>query len=39
MSAYVSDWSQEVYGDFRRYAVPGAPIQVRRDYLNDYLQH
>src|SRR5262245_6811864 len=39
MSAYVSDWSQEVYGDFRRYAVPGAPITLRRDYLNDYLQH
>jgi hypothetical protein len=39
MSQYVSDWSQEVYGDFRRYAVPGAPITLRRDYLNDYLQH
>jgi hypothetical protein len=39
MNAYVSDWSQEVYADFRRYAVPGAPIPLRRDYLNDYLQH
>jgi hypothetical protein len=39
MAAYVSDWSQEVYGDVRRFAVPGAPISVRRDYLNDYLQH
>jgi hypothetical protein len=39
MNAYVSDWSQEVYGDFRRYAVPGAPIIQRRDYLNDYLEH
>lgn len=39
MNAYVSDWSQEVYGDFRRYAVPGAPVTLRRDYLNDYLQH
>ena len=39
MNAFVSDWSQEVYGDFRRYAVPGAPITLRRDYLNDYLQH
>jgi hypothetical protein len=39
MSTFVSDWSQEVYGDFRRYAVPGAPITLRRDYLNDYLQH
>ena len=24
MNAYVSDWSQEVYGDIRNYAVPGA---------------
>jgi type IV pilus biogenesis protein CpaD/CtpE len=39
MSTFVSDWSQEVYSDFRRYAVPGAPITLRRDYLNDYLQH
>jgi hypothetical protein len=39
MNAFVSDWSQEVYADFRRYAVPGAPIARRRDYLNDYLQH
>ena len=39
MSKYVSDWSQEVYGDVRNYAVPGAPLEVRRDYLNDYLQH
>jgi hypothetical protein len=39
MATYVSDWSQEVYPDFRNYAVSGAPIQTRRDYLNDYLQH
>jgi hypothetical protein len=39
MNTYVSDWSQEVYGDFRRYAVPGAPITLRRDYLNEYLEH
>jgi hypothetical protein len=39
MTAYVADWSQEVYGDYRRTAVPGAPIQQRRDQLNDYLQH
>ena len=39
MSTYVSDWSQEVYGDVRSHAVPGVPEQVRRDYLNDYLQH
>jgi hypothetical protein len=39
MATYVSDWSQEVYGDIRSYAVPAAPTSVRRDYLNDYLQH
>jgi hypothetical protein len=39
MSAYVADWSQEVYGDVRNVDVPGAPVQTRRDYLNDYLQH
>ena len=39
MSSYVSDWSQELYGDVRNYAVPGAPLGSRRDFLNDYLQH
>jgi hypothetical protein len=39
MSAYVSDWSQEVYGDFRNYGVAGSTLPTRRDYLNDYLQH
>ncbi len=39
MNTYVSDWSQEVYGDVRSHAVPGAPEEVRRDYLNEYLQH
>ena len=39
MAAYVSDWSQEVYGDLRAYAVPGAPRELRREHLNDYLQH
>jgi hypothetical protein len=39
MSTYVSDWSQEVYGDLRAHAVPGEPVPVRREYLNDYLQH
>ena len=39
MSIYVSDWSQEVYGDVRNWAVPGADAATRRDYLNDYLQH
>jgi hypothetical protein len=39
MATYVSDWSQEVYGDVRSYAVSGVPTSVRRDYMNDYLQH
>jgi hypothetical protein len=39
MNTYVSDWSQEVYGDFRNYAVSGSTLATRRDYLNDYLQH
>src|SRR5215471_13689285 len=39
MGKYVSDWSQEVYGDVRYHAVPGESISTRRDYLNDYLQH
>jgi hypothetical protein len=39
MATYVSDWSQEAYGDMRHYAVPGLPESARRDYLNDYLQH
>jgi hypothetical protein len=39
MTAYVADWSQEVYGDYRRAGVAGAPPQLRRDQLNDYLQH
>jgi hypothetical protein len=39
MSAYVSDWSSEAYGDFRHYGVPGAALADRRGYLNDYLQH
>lgn len=39
MTSYVSDWSQEDYGDFRNYGVAGSPLPTRRDYLNDYLQH
>src|SRR5204863_9786714 len=39
MTAYVSDWSQEVYGDVRNYAVPGAPLETRRAELNAWLRH
>jgi hypothetical protein len=39
MQAYVSDWSQEAYGDVRNYAVAGASPEVRREELNAWLQH
>ena len=39
IATYVSDWSQEVFGDVRNWAVPDVSTPVRRDYLNDYLQH
>ena len=39
VSRYASDWSQELYGDVRTYAVAGAPREMRRDSLNEYLQH
>ena len=39
MSRDVSDWMQEVFGDVRNYAVPGATPDQRRDALNEYLQH
>jgi hypothetical protein len=39
MSAYVSDWSQEVYGDVRHWAVPGTAPATRATSLNEYLQH
>ena len=39
VNAYVSDWSQEVYGDVRSYAAPGTSTTARRDALVDYLRH
>src|SRR4051812_36665806 len=39
MSSYVSDWSQESYGDIRNYAVAGASLDTRRAELNAWLQH
>ena len=39
MRRTVRFWGQEVYGDARRWGVPGAAPTVRRDYLNDFLQH
>ena len=35
MNAYVSDLSQELYGDIRSYAVSGVDVTTRRDQLND----
>ena len=39
LGRFASDWSQELYGDIRHYAVPGATREARRDLLNEYLQH
>lgn len=39
MAAYVSDWSQEVYGDARNYAAPGSDQAARRARLVEYLHH
>ena len=39
MERAVRFWGQEVYGDARRWGVAGAPPEVRREYLNDFLQH
>ena len=39
MQRYVRFWAQEVYGDARRWGVPGADPVARRDYLNEFLQH
>jgi hypothetical protein len=39
MSAYVSDWSQELYGDVRDYGVAGASPADRAAHLEDFLGH
>ena len=39
MRRTVKFWAQEVYGDARRWGVPGSASYVRRSYLNDFLQH
>jgi hypothetical protein len=39
LGRFASDWSQEVYGDVRHYAVAGATRETRRDLLDEYLQH
>lgn len=39
MQRTVRFWAQEVYGDARRWGVPGAPPDARREYLTDFLQH
>ena len=39
LSRFASDWSQEVYGDVRYYAIGGTTREARRALLNEYLQH
>ena len=39
MDRAVRFWAQEVYGDARRWGVPGASAAARRDRLNEFLQH
>src|SRR5262245_6638417 len=39
MRRSVKFWAQEVYGDVRRWGVPGSASYIRRSYLNDFLQH
>jgi uncharacterized repeat protein (TIGR01451 family) len=39
LGRFAGDWSQEVYGDVRHYAIAGATREARRDLLNEYLQH
>lgn len=39
MQRTVRFWAQEVYGDARRWGVPGTDPALRRDLLNDFLQH
>jgi hypothetical protein len=39
MNVYVGDWSQEVYGDVRSYAAPGAPLENRREALIEFLRN
>ena len=39
MSAYVSDFFQESYGDVRDWAVAGADLPTRTNYLNQFFDH
>ena len=39
MAAYVADWSQEVYGDYRSFGVPGSTLADRRAHVGDYVHH
>jgi hypothetical protein len=39
LSLYVNDWSQELYGDPRNYAVGGSSPAARIDHLSDYFRH
>jgi hypothetical protein len=37
--SYVRFWAQEVYGDVRAWAVPGAPRMTRTQHLIEYVLH
>ena len=39
MATYVSDWSQEQYGDARTVLVAGAAVAARREHAQAYLDH
>jgi PKD repeat protein len=39
MTRYVRFWSQEVFGDVRTWAVPGADLATRRDREVDFIEH
>jgi hypothetical protein len=39
MRRTVRFWAQEVYGDARRWGVPGSSSITRRAYIGDFLQH
>jgi PKD repeat protein len=39
MTRYVRFWSQEVFGDVRNWAVPGADLATRRDREVDFTEH
>ena len=39
LSRYVSDFSQELYGNIHNYGVPGVPLTQQRTSLEEWLEH